>query len=80
MGAFGLVFVPSMIAYRIAPNWRGALWVSTGISLLAYAAAFVLAFAVDQPFGPVLVLVLAGLAAFGYLAPLVLWRRMPATL
>ena len=75
MGAFGLVFVPSMIAYRIAPNWQGALWVATGISLLAYTAAFVLAFAVDQPFGPVLVLVLAGLAVFGYLASMVPWRR-----
>ncbi len=78
MGAFGLVFVPSMIAYRVGPNWRGALWAATGISLLAYAAAFVLAFTVDQPFGPVLVLVLAGLAVLGYLAQLVPRRRAPA--
>jgi zinc transport system permease protein len=69
-----------MIAYRIGSNWRGALWVATTISLLAYTAAFALAFAVDQPFGPVLVLVLAGLAAFAYLAPVMLWRRAPATL
>ena len=80
MGAFGLVFVPSMIAYRIGPNWRGALWVATGISLLAYVAAFALAFAVDQPFGPVLVLVLAALAAFGYLAQLIPRSRAPAPL
>jgi zinc transport system permease protein len=78
MGAFGLVFVPSMIAYRIGPNWRGALWVAIGISLLAYAAAFALAFAVDQPFGPVLVLVLAGLAVLGYLAQLLPGWRAPA--
>lgn len=70
MGAFGLVFVPSMIAYRIGPSWRGALWVATGISVLVYAVAFVVAFTVDQPFGPVLVLVLAGLAVFGYLVQL----------
>jgi zinc transport system permease protein len=67
MGAFGLVFVPSMIAYRIGPSWRCALWMATGISLLAYAAAFALAFSIDQPFGPILVFVLTGFAVFGYL-------------
>lgn len=78
MGAFGLVFVPSMIAYRIAPNWRGALWAATGISLLAYTGAFALALTVDQPFGPVLVFVLAGLAVFGYLAQRLTGLRIPA--
>jgi len=68
MGAFGLVFVPSMIAYRIGPSWRGALWIATGASLLAYVAAFVLAFSTDQPFGPILVFVLAAFAVLGYLA------------
>jgi zinc/manganese transport system permease protein len=67
MGAFGLVFVPSMIAYHIGPSWRGALLVSIVISLLAYIVSFVLAFKIDQPFGPVLVIVLSGLAVFGYL-------------
>jgi zinc/manganese transport system permease protein len=78
MGAFGLVFVPSMIAYRIGPSWRGALWLAAGISLLAYAAAFVLAFVVDQPFGPILVLVLAGFVVFGYLAQVVFRLAWPA--
>jgi zinc transport system permease protein len=78
MAAFGLVFVPSMIAYRIGPSWRGGLWAATGISLLAYAGAFVLAFAVDQPFGPVLVLVLVGLALLGYLIQATPSRAVPA--
>jgi zinc/manganese transport system permease protein len=78
MGAFGLVFVPSMIAYRVGPNWRGSLWIATGISLVAYAAAFALAFTVDQPFGPVLVLVLVVLAVLGYLAQLLQGRTASA--
>ena len=71
MGAFGLVFVPSMIAYRVSPSWRGALWLATGVGLLAYGAAFLLAFVIDQPFGPILVMVLVALAVFGYLLK---WR------
>jgi len=67
MGAFGLVFVPSMIAYRIGPSWKGALLVAIVISLLAYITSFLLAFMIDQPFGPVLVIVLSSLAVFGYL-------------
>ncbi len=67
MGAFGLVFVPSMIAYRIGSSWRSALWIATAISLVAYAASFLLAFMIDQPFGPILVLVLALLVVVGYL-------------
>jgi zinc/manganese transport system permease protein len=76
MGAFGLVFVPSMIAYRIGPSWRGALWAAVAISLVAYAVSFVLAFTIDQPFGPMLVLVLAGCALFGY--GILALRRAPA--
>jgi len=76
MGAFGLVFVPSMIAYRLGPSWRGALWTAVALSLLAYGAAFVLAFSIDQPFGPILVFVLAGFAVLGY--PLQSLRRAPA--
>lgn len=67
MGAFGLVFVPSMIAYRIGPSWKGALLVAIVISLLSYIVSFILAFKIDQPFGPVLVIVLSSLAVFGYL-------------
>jgi zinc/manganese transport system permease protein len=75
MGAFGLVFVPSMIAYRIGPSWRGALLVAVVISLLAYITSFILAFMIDQPFGPVLVIVLSGLAACGYFLQWLFARR-----
>jgi zinc/manganese transport system permease protein len=78
MGAFGLVFVPSMIAYRVAPSWKGALWIATGCSLAAYAVAFVGAFAADQPFGPMLVFVLTAAAALGYLWPYLARQRAPA--
>jgi ABC-type Mn2+/Zn2+ transport system permease subunit len=71
MGAFGLVFVPSMIAYRIGPSWKCALLVAIVISLLAYITSFLLAFMIDQPFGPVLVIVLSSLAVFGYLVQIV---------
>ena len=70
MGAFGLVFVFTMIAYWVGPNWRAALWISTGIGVVAYAVAFLLALSVDQPFGPVLVFVLAGVAVLAYLMQL----------
>jgi len=75
MGAFGLVFVPSMIAYRLGPSWSGSLWMAVAIGLLAYAASFVLAFVIDQPFGPVLVIVLVALAMFGYLLQAVSSRK-----
>ena len=53
-----------------------ALWTAVALSLLAYGAAFVLAFSIDQPFGPILVFVLAGFAVLGY--PLQSLRRAPA--
>ena len=56
-----------MIAYRIGPRWKGALLVVIVISLLAYIVRLVLAFKIDQPFGPVLVIVLSRLAVFRYL-------------
>jgi zinc transport system permease protein len=68
IAAFGLVFVPPWIAFRLARNWRqGLLW-ATGFSLVSYVAAFVIALALDQPFGPVCAITLiAGALAIGAL-------------
>ena len=58
MGAFALVFIPPWLAFRRAANWRAGLRWSVGIGLLGYVAAFSLALWLDQPFGPVLALLL----------------------
>lgn len=58
MGAFALVFIPPWLAFRRAANWRsGMLW-ALGLSVMVYVAAFALALWLDQPFGPVLALLL----------------------
>jgi zinc/manganese transport system permease protein len=69
MGAFALVFVPAWIAFRLAAGWRSALLLATGTGLAGYLLAFALALGLDQPFGPVLVAVLAGLAMAAALLP-----------
>lgn len=63
MGAFALVFIPPWLAFRRAGNWRSGLRWALSIGVLAYVVAFALALGLDQPFGPVLalLLVLAGL-------------------
>jgi zinc transport system permease protein len=63
MGAFALVFIPPWLAFRRAANWRSGLRWALVIGVLAYVSAFALALGLDQPFGPVLalLLVLAGL-------------------
>lgn len=63
MGAFALVFIPPWLAFRRAGNWRAGLWWALAIGVAAYLAAFGLALGLDQPFGPVLaiLLVLLGL-------------------
>jgi len=58
MGAFGLVFLPPWLAFRRAPNWRSGLLLALAIGVLGYVAAFALALGMDQPFGPVLALLL----------------------
>lgn len=58
MGAFALVFIPPWLAFRRAGNWRSGLLLALVIALLAYVAAFIVALGLDQPFGPVLALVL----------------------
>jgi zinc/manganese transport system permease protein len=55
MASFALMMVPAWIAWRLARGWRGVLWLSGLLALLAYVAAFLLALALDQPFGPVMV-------------------------
>ena len=58
MGAFALVFIPPWLAFRRAANWRSGLRWSLAIGVVAYVAAFALALGLDQPFGPVLALLL----------------------
>lgn len=62
MGAFALVFVPPWLAFRRARSWRSGLLWSLGIGTAAYLGAFALALWLDQPFGPILALLLV---AFG---------------
>lgn len=69
MASFALVFLPSWIAWHLAVGWQQVLWLSMALATLAYLAAFVLAMASDQPFGPVLVVLLVLLSA------LRLWPR-----
>lgn len=69
MATFMLVLVPPWVAWRHASGWRATLLLSAGLAFGAYLLAFVLALAADQPFGPVLVVVLAVLAAGRLLPP-----------
>lgn len=61
MGGFALVFVPPWIAFRRAGNWRKGLLLATVIGVASYVVAFLLALGLDQPFGPVLALLLIAL-------------------
>lgn len=74
MAAFALVFLPAWLAYRRAPDWRRANRLAAGTGLAAYLAAFAAALALDQPFGPVLVVVLIVVFALAALPA----RRRPA--
>lgn len=64
MAAFTLVFIPAWIAFRVAPSWRWTLLLCALIGIGGYLSAFALALTLDQPFGPVLVVVLLAVAAF----------------
>jgi zinc transport system permease protein len=76
MAAFALVFVPPWLAFRAARSWRGVLLICAGMGLLGYLLAFMVAMALDQPFGPVLVVVMLTWAAGGWLlTPLLPPRR-----
>ncbi len=58
MASFALVFLPPWIAFRRAAGGRRAGGIAAAVGVAAYGAAFWLALAFDQPFGPTLVAVL----------------------
>lgn len=58
MGAFALVFIPPWLAFRRAGNWRSGLRWALVLGVLGYVGAFSLALGLDQPFGPVLAILL----------------------
>lgn len=68
MAAFALIFVPPMIAFALAKSWARAIALSALGGLLAYLAAFALALRFDQPFGPVLAVLLVAMGVAGLLA------------
>ncbi len=61
MGGFALVFVPAWITFRRARNWRNGVLLAGAIGVVGYIAAFALALGLDQPFGPILALLLIAL-------------------
>ncbi len=58
MAAFALIFLPAWLGFAVAGSWRRCLLVAVATGALGYAAAFGISLALDQPFGPTLVLVL----------------------
>jgi len=62
MASFALVFVPTMIAYRLGTDWRASMVIAAAVGAVTSVVAFEIALVYDQPFGPVLVLAM-GLAA-----------------
>ena len=61
MAAFALVFIPAWIAFHLARGWRQVVLWSMGLAWIAYLPAYILAIMLDQPFAPVLTLVLTAL-------------------
>lgn len=62
MAAFALIFIPPWLAFRHASSWQRGLWQALGISLGSYVFSFLIALPLDQPFGPVLAVVLVGVS------------------
>ena len=58
MAAFALAFIPARIAFRFASRWSHAVMLALVLGLLAHLVAFFLALHFDQPYGPVLTLIL----------------------
>lgn len=58
MGGFALIFVPAWIVFRRASSWWRGLLLATLLGVGGYTGAFALAIWLDQPFGPVLALLL----------------------
>ena len=61
--AFAMFFIPPWVAFGLVRGWNAALALSVALGTGAYIIAFVLAMALDQPFGPTLVALLALTAA-----------------
>ncbi len=62
LGVFALVFIPPWAAFRLGRGWRSGLVWAGICGVGAYLLAFFLALRLDQPFGPVLAMVLVALA------------------
>lgn len=58
MGAFALIFLPPLVAFSWAEGWRRSLVLAMVIGALVHCLAFALALLLDQPFGPLLGLLL----------------------
>jgi zinc transport system permease protein len=58
MAAFALLFIPPLIAFERGTNWARALAIAALVGVLAHVCAFTLALAFDQPYGPLLALLL----------------------
>ncbi len=66
--AFAMFFVPPWIGFVIVDGWKKSLAVSVLIAVAAYLVSFAAAVLGDQPFGPLLMIVLA---LFAMVRPLV---------
>jgi zinc/manganese transport system permease protein len=58
MATFALLFVPPWVAFRLVRGWTRATLLAAALSVVVYLLGFILALALDLPFGPVLVVVL----------------------
>jgi zinc transport system permease protein len=63
MGAFALIFLPPLIAFAWTRTWRSALLLAVGVGVVCHVLAFTLALLLDQPYGPLLGLLLVIVAA-----------------
>lgn len=59
MATFAMIFVPAWIAFARSAGWRRGIALSSLVGLSAYGIAFAVALHFDQPFGPVMAIVLA---------------------
>jgi len=61
MAAFALVFIPPLAAAPWVKSWRASLVLGAVLGAVAHLLAFALALVLDQPYGPVLALLLVAL-------------------
>jgi zinc transport system permease protein len=69
MAAFALIFIPPWLAFRHAQSWQRGLWQALAISVGSYLFSFLIALPLDQPFGPVLAVVLVGVSGIMLINP-----------